>query len=168
MGFRFEFVDSCRIVMLHGASPPPTAGWRDYLLQIRDKDMATLGLLVFTSGGAPDPAQRHELNQLLGGRYFARGIVHCSALVRGVVAAVGWFAPGVEAFSPDSWPLAAAHARFRPEELARVATTVRQLHVGMSERIPWLEAALHRYAVPPRGGPTGVLGDVDGSPRRGS
>jgi hypothetical protein len=145
-------VDDRRIVMLHGASAPPTAGWRDYLQQIRDKDVTTLGLLVFTHGGAPGPAQRHELNEVLDGRYFARAIVHESALVRGVVAAVSWFAPGVQAFSPDSWPSAALHAGFRPGELPGVVRSVRRLHAGMTDGVPWLEAVLHRPSIAPGAG----------------
>jgi hypothetical protein len=142
MSFKFEFLSSYQLVMLHGASPPPMAGWRDYLLQIRDMDLSSLGLLVFTSGGAPDPAQRQELNQVLDGRYFARAIVHESAIVRGVVAAVGWFAPGVKAFSPCAWAAAASHARFATEQLPSVSTSVRRLHADMSQRIPWLEGAM--------------------------
>lgn len=153
MGFRFEFLDSARIVMLHGASAPPASGWRDYLREIRDKDLTRLGLLVFTNGGAPDPAQRHELNQVIGGRFFARAIVHRSALVRGVVLAVSWFAPGVKAFSPWTWTSAAEHARFRANELVGVANHVRRLHAGMSERIPWLDGALEqRASLSPEGG----------------
>ena len=114
--------------------------------------MSTLGLLVFTNGGVPDPAQRHELNQLLAGRYFARAIVHESAVVRGVVAAVGWFAPGVAAFRPDSWHAAAAHAGIAEGELGRVARAVRRLHASMSMPIPWLDAALDGGARPPSTG----------------
>jgi hypothetical protein len=146
MSFRFEFLDGCRIVMLHGVNPPPAAEWRDYLLQIRRKDVTSLGLLVFTDGGAPDPAQRHELNQLLVGRYFARAIVHDSPLVRGVVAAVSWFAPGVRAFSPSVWPSAALHARIQATEMPTLVRSVRRLHAGMAEPIPWLEAALQSGA----------------------
>jgi hypothetical protein len=142
MSFKFEFLSSYQLVMLHGASPPPAAGWRDYLVQIRDMDLSSLGLLVFTSGGAPDPAQRQELNQVLDGRYFARAIVHESAIVRGVVAAVGWFAPGVKAFSPPAWANAASHAKFTSDQLSNVTTQVRRLHAGMSQRIPWLEGAM--------------------------
>ena len=146
----FEFLDGCRIVMLHGVNPPPATAWRDYLLQIRRKDVTSLGLLVFTNGGAPDPTQRHELNQLLLGRYFARAIVHDSPLVRGVVAAVSWFAPGVSAFSPSAWPSAALHARIQPGEMPMLVRTVRRLHAGMADPIPWLEAALQSEVNLPR------------------
>lgn len=153
MGFSFEFLDDFRILMLHGASPPPAARWKDYLLEIRDKDLTALGLLVFTSGGAPNPAQRRELNQVLVGRYFARAIVHESAMVRGVVAAVSWFAPGVKAFEPCAWPSAALHARFLPAELTRVASRARQLHARMGERITWLDQAMaQRPSLPPEAG----------------
>jgi hypothetical protein len=164
MEFAYEFLDSHRILMLHGENTPPVAGWRDYLRQLQDKDVTSLGLLVFTNGGAPNPAQRHDLNRVLGGRYFARAIVHKSALVRGVVAAVGWFAPGVEAFQPSSWHAAAAHAGVAADELERVARAVRRLHAGMSIVIPWLEEALAGGACPPSLGlgrplvPLGVAG----------
>lgn len=175
MGFRFEFLDSQHIVMLHGAGPPPLEGWRDYLLQIRDKDLTSLGLLCFTNGGAPDPAQRQELNQVISGRYFARAIVHRSALVRGVVLAVSWFAPGVKAFSPWTWPAAAEHARFKPDELVNVASQVKRLHAGMTDRIPWLDGALEqRSSLAPRDDveeppvavaePTNRLSRVSGAP----
>ena len=150
MRFRFEFLDDRHIVMLHGAGPPPVAGWRDYLLQIRDKDLTSMGLLSFTNGGAPDPTQRQELNHVIGGRYYARAIVHRSTLVRGVVMAVSWFAPGVKAFSPWTWPAAAEHAHFKSDELVNLASQVKRLHAGMSERIPWLESALdQRYSLAP-------------------
>jgi hypothetical protein len=151
MGFSFEFLDSSHIVMLHGAGPPPVEGWRDYLRQIRDKDLSRLGLLCFTNGGAPDPAQRQELSQVVAGRYFARAIVHRSALVRGVVLAVSWFAPGVKAFSPWTWPAAAEHAHFKSDDLVNVASQVRRLHARMTERIPWLDGALEqRFSLAPR------------------
>ena len=59
MEFAVEFLDSRRILMLHGDEAPPAAGWADYLQQLGEKDVSTLGLLVFTNGGAPDPAQSH-------------------------------------------------------------------------------------------------------------
>jgi hypothetical protein len=142
MDFRFEFFDSHRIIMLHGQSEPPASGWDDYLQQLRTKDVRGLGLLVFTAGGAPGPAQRRALNAVLAGRHFARAIVHRSAIVRGVVAAVGWFAPGVKAFDPAAWAAAAAHAGFRTEELGAVVTNVRRLHSTMRDKIPWLEQTL--------------------------
>jgi hypothetical protein len=149
MEFAFEFLDSRRILMLHGDKPPPAAGWLDSVQRLEGKDVSSLGLLVFTNGGAPDPAQRHELNRVLGGRYFARAIVHKSPLVRGVVAAVGWFAPGVAAFRPDSWHAAAVHAGVTEGELERVARAVRRLHAGMTISIPWLDEALDNGACPP-------------------
>ncbi len=151
--------------MLHGEGPPPAAGWRDYLLEIRDLDLPSLGLLVFTSGGAPGAGQRQELNQVVNGRYFARAIVHDSAAVRGVVAAVSWFAPGVKAFSPGAWPVAAAHAKFEPSELLGLARSVRRLHTGMGERIHWLETALEQRVAPP---PTAGLVTPPGRPRGSS
>lgn len=166
MEFAFEFLDSRRILMLHGDQAPPAAGWGDYLQQLAEKDVSTLGLLVFTNGGAPDPAQRHELNQVLAGRYFARAIVHKSAVVRGVVAAVGWFAPGVAAFRPDSWHAAAAHAGMTEGELARVARAVRRLHASMSLHIPWLDEALDGGSCPPSTGIGRPLAPVGASAPR--
>jgi hypothetical protein len=169
MGFRFEFLDNSHIVMLHGVGAPPLDGWRDYLLQIRDKDLTSMGLLCFTNGGAPDPTQRQELNEVIGGRYYARAIVHRSALVRGVVLAVSWFAPGVKAFSPWTWPAGAEHARFKLDDLANVATRVRRLHAGMTERIPWLDGALEqRFSLAPRDDESSAPAAADGPANRPS
>jgi hypothetical protein len=149
MEFTFEFLDSRRILMLHGENAPPAADWRAYLRCLEDKDVASLGLLVFTNGGAPDVTQRSELNRLLCGRYFARAIVHRSAIVRGVVAAVGWFAPGVAAFHPNAWHAAAAHAGILPAELELVERTVKRLHGTLGEPIPWLDTVLDGAECPP-------------------
>jgi hypothetical protein len=169
MAFRFEFLDNSHIVMLHGAGPPPPDGWRDYLHQIRGKDLTSIGLLCFTNGGAPDPTQRQELNEVIGGRYYARAIVHRSALVRGVVLAVSWFAPGVKAFSPWTWPAAAEHARFKLDDLANVASHVRRLHAGMTERIPWLDGALEqRFSLAPRDAAASATAPAEGPVNRPS
>jgi hypothetical protein len=149
MEFIFEFLDSRRILMLHGEKPPPADAWREYLHSLENKDLAKLGLLVFTNGGAPDAAQRGELNRLICGRHFARAIVHRSAVVRGVVAAVSWFAPGVAAFHPNAWYAAAAHAGIAPDELERVERAAKRMHARLSQPIPWLEAVLEGGTCPP-------------------
>lgn len=154
MDFRFEFIDAHRIVMLHGSNPPPDSGWEAYLQQLHAKDVTKMGLLVFTAGGAPGPAQRRALNSLLAGRYFARSIVHQSVLVRGVVAAVSWFAPGVKAFEPAAWTNGASHAGFHPGQLDDIESRLRRMHSTMRDKIPWLETALaKRSATPQTGAP---------------
>lgn len=142
MSFAYEPFDERRLIMLHDAKDPGTAEWDRYLDDLRGKDVTELGLLVFSDGGAPNAAQRRALNDLLKGRYFARAIVNDSTLVRGVIAAVGWFAPGVQAFRPGEWKQAAAHARFTPEELTALAARVRDMHRRMGRPIPWLETTL--------------------------
>jgi hypothetical protein len=149
MDFIFEFLDRRRILMLHGDKPPAAAAWRDHLRQLEELDVESLGLLVFTNGGAPDAGQRDEMNRVLRGRYFARAIVHRSAIARGVVAAVGWFAPGVAAFRPECWHAAAAHARFAPDELGRVERQARLMNGSLAAPIPWLSAAMADGESPP-------------------
>lgn len=169
MRFRFEFLDNGHVVMLHGTSAPSTEDWREYLLRLRDKDLTKVGLLCFTNGGAPDATQRQELNQVIAGRYYARAIVHRSALVRGVVLAVSWFAPGVKAFSPWTWTSAAEHARFHPSDLPNLANQVRRMHASMAERIPWLDGALEqRASVALREGDAAPLAGADGPVNRPS
>lgn len=157
MDFIFELLDRRRILMLHGDKPPPVAAWREHLRDLETRDVENLGLLVFTNGGAPDAGQRDEMNRVLRGRYFARAIVHQSALARGVVAAVGWFAPGVAAFRPECWHAAAAHARIVPAELIRVERQLLRLNESLSTPIPWLESALDGGQSPPS---VGVRGRV--------
>lgn len=148
MGFRFEFFDTRRILMLHGEDGPSASDWHGYLDELRARDVTTLGLLAFTAGGVPNPAQRRELNELLEGRRFPRAIVHTSPLVRGVVAAVSWFAPGVQAFRPEEWASAAQHIGFAPGDLASLASRLRRLNAELTEPIHWLDEALG--AGPPR------------------
>jgi hypothetical protein len=140
--FAFEPFDDRRILMLHGEVGPSSSEWNEYLKLLRTMDVERAGLLVFSDGGAPDAAQRRGLNDLLAGRRFARAIVNDSTFVRGVISAVGWFAPGVKAFSPGDWKAAAEHARFESHELGvlarRLGVLARALHPG----VPWLSAAL--------------------------
>jgi hypothetical protein len=155
MDFIFELLDSRRILMLHGDKAPPPAAWREHLRYLETKDLEGLGLLVFTNGGAPDAGQRDEMNRVLRGRYFARAIVHKSAIARGVVAAVGWFAPGVAAFRPECWHAAAAHARIVPAELDRVERQLVRMNASLATPIPWLSSALDGGESPPSVGVRG-------------
>lgn len=140
--FAFEPFDEQRLLMLHGSAAPPNREWQDYISFLRNKEVTRMGLLVFTAGGAPDAAQRRALNDVLAGRHFARAIVHDSAVVRGVIAAVGWFAPGVQPFRPNEWRLAARHALFEPAELMALRARLSTLHGQLAAPIPWLEATL--------------------------
>jgi hypothetical protein len=137
LDFVFRFVDEQRIVMLHNAKPPPDDAWNEYLRVLAERDVTQQGLLVVTAGGAPNAAQRQGLNQVLKGRPFARAIVHDSVIVRGVVSAVSWFAPGVEAFSPAALQKASVHAKFQPGEFLRVQRILGELHEQLSPPIPW-------------------------------
>jgi hypothetical protein len=142
MVFVYKFFDPLRILMLHGVQPPPRAAWDEYLAEIAKRDVTQLGLLVVTAGGAPDAAQRRGLNRVLDGRRFARAVVHNSTLVRGIVKAVGWFAPGVEAFSPSQWRNAALHAQFEPWEVDALVPTLIRLHEQLDPPVPWFDDML--------------------------
>jgi hypothetical protein len=142
LDFIFRAIEEQRIVMLHGVKAPPDDGWNDYLGILRGGDVTQMGLLAITAGGAPNAAQRHGLNQVLKGRPFARAIVHDSTLVRGILTAVSWFAPGVEAFSPACWQDAAVHAKFHRGEVPRLGRILSEMHAELSSPIPWFDAML--------------------------
>lgn len=144
MPFAFEVYDHKRILMLHGREEPPSAEWNRYLDYLRSKNVTELGLLAFTDGGAPNAAQRRALNEVLQGRFFARAIVNDSVLVRGVIAAVSWFAPGVKPFRPNEWRQAAAHAFFSTEMLSDAAARLLAMNERLRHAVPWMEYALSK------------------------
>ncbi len=140
--FAYAPFDDTRLIMLHGSINPSQEQWDRYMALLATKDLERLGLLVFTSGGAPNAAQRKQLNDVVRRKPFARAVVSDSPLVRGVVKAVGWFSVGVAGFQPQEWRLAAAHAKFKPGELPEVAHRTRRLHAQIDNVIPWLDDAL--------------------------
>jgi hypothetical protein len=87
------------IVSVHSAEAPTDEDWSAYLQLCRRK-MARerLGALAVTAGGGPNSKQRAALQELLRGGPVPGAVVTDSAVVRGIVTALGWFNPGIRAF----------------------------------------------------------------------
>lgn len=142
--YAYTQFDDTRLIMLHGSANPTHDQWDEYMKLLSKKDVAKLGVLVFTDGGSPNASQRKQMNDIVQRKPFARAIVTSSPLVRGVLRAVSWFSVGVAGFEPSDWRLAAAHAKFKEEELPALVHRTRKLHAEIGNIIPWLDDALAR------------------------
>jgi hypothetical protein len=130
--FAWDFVTDDRMVMLHTEVEPTNEEWDGYLSRLKGKRASTLGLLVFTSGGAPNAVQRTKLNDWIGKDSYARAVLSDSMLVRGVITALAWFDPAIKAFSPSQLEEAYVYLKVPPAERAKFRATVNRLKAGMN------------------------------------
>jgi hypothetical protein len=121
-------------VVVHRARPPTDAEWTDYLDSWKPLDMSAMRTLVFTDGGGPNPAQRKAANAALAGKSSLTAVVSSSALVRGIVTALGWFNPKIKAFGPEDAEHAFAYLGIRtPEETTRTWLLVERLKTKLGD-----------------------------------
>lgn len=94
------------VVSVHTAATPPADEWNSYLVFCADLVAEFRGQsdrpwsVVFTDGGAPTTEQRRALVDIVGKHAFTNAVVTTSRVTRGVVTLLGWFAPGIQAYSP--------------------------------------------------------------------
>jgi hypothetical protein len=94
------------IIHLTGRADPSDEDWQGYLKFVKGALVPGKGptVLAFSFGGVPNVAQRQRLNALAeqGTVGLRVAVVTASALGRGVVTALSWFAKdGYRAFSPQ-------------------------------------------------------------------
>jgi hypothetical protein len=95
-----QVVDQLFIVA-YGATSPTDEEWSSYLGLVQRHGIETQHI-VFTEGGAPTSAQRHQLAALLNGRTVPVAVLSSSARMRATVTALSWFNPRIKAFPPSA------------------------------------------------------------------
>ena len=97
----YKFCRQKTMILVHTKEPPSDDEWKAYI-----QDAATLrdrikGFLVISEGGGPNTLQRGELNELMEveKRGQKTAVVTVNRIARGIVTAMGWFNPGIKAFS---------------------------------------------------------------------
>jgi hypothetical protein len=80
-------------VIVHGSGTPSRDEWQEWLAVYRRHSADLEGVVIYSFGGGPTPAQRTELLEIVDKlrRVPQTIMVTSSALVRGIITALGWF-----------------------------------------------------------------------------
>lgn len=115
------------MILVHTTRPPKDAEWDAYYAELVKQDPKTLRSIAFTDGGAPNGAQRKQVNDFLRGQASRGAVVTASTMVRGVVTALSWFNAQMKAFSPSELDAALVHLGVHPDEMERVHREIQAL-----------------------------------------
>ncbi len=89
------------VLTVHSAKEPAENDWGRFLSEACQFDpLQEQRVLVVSAGGAPNPAQRRRLVEVLNGARPLTAVLTPSWLVRGAGTAVSWFNPNLRVFSP--------------------------------------------------------------------
>lgn len=128
----FRYVDGVAggglLITMHTSRAPSDSEWAGYFAEVVKHDPAKLKSLNFTDGGAPNGAQRKQVNDFLKGRTSRCAVVTASSFVRGVVTALSWFNPEIKAYPSDDLESALQHLGVRDQEVLLVRREIQVLH----------------------------------------
>jgi len=135
MAFTFlpHVADGGLMILVHTSRPPNDAEWGAYYAELVKQDARRLKSLAFTDGGAPNGAQRKQVNDFLAGQSSRACAVTSSAMVRGVVRALSWFNAQMKAFSPHEVDAALRYLGVRADEMASVRAEIQGLRVKLGD-----------------------------------
>jgi len=121
------------IVCVHSDKPPSALEWNDYL-SVTSAASASVGgdfgrirTIVFTDGGGPNTVQRAAVNKLIGEKPSPGAIITQSAVVRGIVTALSWFNPAIQAFHPRDVGQGLKHLGLAVEDAEKLWPTLKTL-----------------------------------------
>jgi hypothetical protein len=107
------------------------SGYLAYIRHLRDTGaFDRIANLVFAEGCGPSSKQRSMGNSIFGKNesyQFKVAVVTDALMVRGVVTAIRWFNPLIDAFGPVDWARALEHARLAPNHWPVVQDALHQL-----------------------------------------
>jgi hypothetical protein len=126
-----QIAGSGLMILVHTSKPPTDAEWAAYFADLTKQDAKRIKNLVFTDGGAPNGAQRKQVNDYLAGQPSTACVVTASSMVRGVVKALSWFNPRVTAVPPTNLDAAFEYLGIKNDERARVRTEIKLLRVKL-------------------------------------
>lgn len=91
------------VIVVHNTVAPTQDEWDGYVADIEKLIAVPHAVgLALTDGGGPSSAQRSQMNAVLRGRRALTSVVTTSMAVRGIVTALRWFNPDIDAFHPDA------------------------------------------------------------------
>ena len=121
------------LIAVHSSKAPSDVEWDAYFTEVVKHDPTKIKTLNFTDGGAPNGAQRKQVNDFLKGRTSRCAVVTASPFVRGVVTALSWLNAEINAYPPDDVDSALEHLAVRTEELALVRREIQLLRKRMGQ-----------------------------------
>lgn len=127
----FGRVGNC-LILVHPEGPPTDGDWDKYLAFLEENRSDRVRLLVSTLGGGPSAQQRTRLRTVVDrypGKKLTTAILTGSTLARGMVTAISWFIPGLEAFAPNQLGAALDYLgipRALETDVSRTITQLRQ------------------------------------------
>lgn len=135
----FAIVENLILTMNTDQAPSSTE-WNEYVTALRaytsaNPDLSRARNIVFTDGGAPNSAQRKELNDILKGRHVMVAVISNSTIVRGVVTAFAWFNPDARVFAPDATASAYAYLQLSDAEVELVEKQAKKLRAEFSGKL---------------------------------
>src|SRR5690349_5981657 len=105
------------VIGVHATRHPSDEEWQEAMsLYTEMRDEPGLAALVYTTGGAPNAAQRAQLNVATGGRAIRIAVLTTSATARTVGIAIRWFNPNIRIFAPTEIEPALAHLEANADE----------------------------------------------------
>jgi hypothetical protein len=125
------------LITAHDEGPPADSEWRAWLQDYESHIERLRGNIVHSTGGGPTSSQRKELLNVLGRheRVPPTVIMTSSALMRGLVTAVGWFLPPERRpmmFSVDEVGPALDFLRLEPPARAAARDEIERLRTSIA------------------------------------
>ncbi len=89
------------VILVHTRSSPSAGEWTAYCDDTQRWRRSVESYLVVSDGGGPNASQRAELREAVEAETTSArtAVVTVSPIARGIVTAIGWFNPGIRAFS---------------------------------------------------------------------
>ena len=109
------------LLIVHGRVSPSSEDWAHVCAHIQNNLQTARGLMVTTTGAAPNAAQRKQGLDLLPKGYDPppAAVMTSAFMVRGAITALNWFLNDTHrAFHPDDLAGAAKHLKITGEEAA--------------------------------------------------
>ncbi|MBX7194140.1 MAG: hypothetical protein K1X94_18950 [Sandaracinaceae bacterium] len=118
-------------IVVHTHRDPSPEEWSGLVEALGRIDLDSFRTLSVTEGGAPNSAQREQVNRLLGGRQRPAAVLTNHLSVRGVVTALGWFNPLIRAFPTDGLPEALDYLGVDRARLPVIEAEIRRLRAQL-------------------------------------
>jgi hypothetical protein len=108
---------------------PSDSEWSEFLDIFRKNkgDLSKMRILVVTSGGTPNPGQRKQLAEAIGGVRFRVAVVSDNVSARFVASTIALFHRDHRSFSRSEITSAYDHLQLTPSERDIAETTIREL-----------------------------------------
>jgi hypothetical protein len=124
------------VVYVHGDASPTDAEWEAGIAFFKDTpDPSRLSAIIYTEGGAPNAAQRAQLNAVLGSNKVRIGVLTGSAAARAAGVAVRWFNPELAIFGAEDVEAALDHIRAPADQRSLLKRTLTELKSELSIQV---------------------------------